>query len=64
MLVTPLFALAIANARDAGGTAGGLRSLCIGARVPTVRPGARIGRVRTMPRVWLSLCVLARGVRE
>ena len=54
VLVTPRFALAIANARDAGSRAGGLRSLCLDARVPTVRPGGRIGRARTMPRVRSS----------
>ena len=39
VLVTPRFALAIANARDAGSRAVGLRSRCLNARVPTVRPG-------------------------
>ena len=64
MLVTQRFALAIANAHDAGGTADGLRLLFLGARVPTVRLGARIDRARTVLRVWLSLCVPVRGVRE
>ena len=41
MLVSPRFALAIANARDAGGTASGLRSLCLGARVPTAHGSFR-----------------------
>ena len=64
VLVTPRFALAIANARDAGSRAGGLRSLCLDARVPTVRPGGRIGRARTMPRARLNIFVPARGMRE
>ena len=64
VLVTPRFALGIANARDAGGRASGLRSLCLDARRPTVRPGGRIGRARIMPRVRLSIFVPARGVRE
>ena len=64
MVVTPRFALAIANARDAGSRAGGSRSLCLDARVPTVRSGGRIGRARAMPRARLNIFVPVRGVRE